>query len=504
MSVNLEKATIFLYIGAFLFYFVFHIGENFPILEFGCHSCMIVLVTQYYFKDSFSPQQPLFENNFFYIFFILAAFTFGVLVGRGRKRIPKQRSRKPSPTPQQTTDSQPKIKFKANVPNCPNKDMSDIDITIDIDENDVNKKFSSVAVFEEAKAAVVAIAEVNSRNNGPYAERVWSTVQSVTHSHLWASHAPMEGIFLRGTATFRCNPSTLLQALKELNLVLGIEGIVHDVEIMEKKDAGDIELTYKRIICRSHSITGSHRDFLAVTGFSSIENGGYVYATRSIPSDFNRKDIVQRKRGFIRGLIHGCGLIIRPKRASALNVQVESDLIISIHVDMSGSSMSSRKQWNSIKSEALLSSLADSLNRLQLVCSTKIDELVSSEKYPIATENPSSGVLSNGESCDDCIQLSSIQKAQLMEVMKSAVLRIRSLHSNFVTSDSLSTPVSSKIDDIGIGNGIDDLRKGSVRGWDTICNNNNGIVVREQIVDSSSPMGILNAFCSIDVRDITF
>lgn len=332
-------------------------------------------------------------------------------------------------------------------------------------------------IFDAAKKAVIKIGNnsFTSDDTEVDSDIKWALMQSSNSLNIWSAFSQKNGILLRGVAVFNCDAYSLSKAMIDNNIIIGIESIFQTIEPIHKAD----DITLQRLFCKARAYYSSHRDFTVVTGVSDHNSdGGCILATKSFAKD-DKYNATRKRKGHIRGWIHGSGFIVRPKFSSSHHHHsTQTELIIGIHMTMNGSTSSSSKQWNLTKSELIVAELSNYVQKLKgLVEKSESKSDIGLERRVLAP------ILSDVELESD---LSSNQKDRLLGVVKESINRIKGLHDIILSNRG------------GDENGKTSTNNSNnVRFWETIYDSN-GIVVREQAPDSTQPLGVLNASCSID------
>jgi hypothetical protein len=290
--------------------------------------------------------------------------------------------------------------------------------------------------------------------------------------NIWSAFSQNNGILLRGVAVFNCDAYSLSKAMIDNNIIIGIESVFQSAEAIHKVD----DISLQRLFCKARAYYSSHRDFAVVTGISPSSDGGCILATKSFPKD-EKYSSTRKRKGHIRGVIHGSGFIIRPKFSSSQHHSAQTELVIGIHMTMGGSTPASVKQWNLTKSEVIVAELSNYVQKLKGLVEKPENKTDNGLEKRVLAPILNDVELESG--------LNSSQKEQLFGVVKDSVNRIKGLH-DIILSNRMDEGSKS-----GAGG------SNNVRFWETIYDSN-GIVVREQQPDSTQPLGVLNASCSID------
>jgi hypothetical protein len=196
------------------------------------------------------------------------------------------------------------------------------------------------AIMEKSKATVMSIVGLLSYPGctDTYTQCQWTVIRSATSANLWVSKSKNDGILLRATSLVNTPAKSVMKWILHNDLAVGVESLCFRKETL-KTFKGENNTRLRRLSCKSGSLTSSKRDFVVISGVSTLGDGTILMTSRSlqVPPTITPAMRKPNKHGFIRGILHGSGFILRPIRCMDSGGYDMCEVFLAVHVDMLGS-----------------------------------------------------------------------------------------------------------------------------------------------------------------------
>jgi hypothetical protein len=390
-------------------------------------------------------------------------------------------------------------------------------------------------IIEKSRATVMSIVGLLSYPGctNEYGQCQWTVIRSASSANLWVSKAKEDGILLRATSLVSTPAKSVMKWILHNDLAVGIESLCFRKETLKTFKGENSRL--RRLSCKSGALTSSKRDFVLISSSTRLQDGTILLTSRSlqVPKDITANMRRPNKHGYIRGILHGSGFILRPIRCMDSGGYDMCEVFLAVHVDMLGSASG---RVNESKREILADFVLQILDHLKSGAAnyfnTVADDAETTESHDFFDDDvdehdesqpqrPSSAGPVNGiKSKEDeeieknarALGLDVEQVAEIVNTSEKAVTHLKELYASKCASQSkavkgLSAPLSPQEESGKVNDGkiiLNDPQassSASTGAWDTFYDND-GITVSEQS-GSNRPVGTLNAFCTLEASPQT-
>lgn len=368
----------------------------------------------------------------------------------------------------------------------------------------------------------------------------WQHVFSNTETQFWVSSSTKSGIKLRGETFVDASACSVVNWILQKDMVTGIEGLGGKTEVVSRTSTDNEIIIVRKIFCKAGSgIMSSKRDFKLITSITMQDDGTYVIATRSGSWDFEGTSAggggssnsassatdsqkIDLSKGYIRGIVHASGFILRPIIDGD---HVGCEMSFGCHVDMKGTRSG---RGNTANVNLILASIlrvikciqngeADQFDHLNGQSLRYIDQVGSWGKslgMSMSNNNPSQSEfpavteaepVENESTGDLLVKLhvpsqqllfnaslpTTADKYRLLSVARDAANRLRAQYQETIGPDSRSALPRTSF------SGPQEIRRETFYEQD-------GIVLKEIHKDYISPFGVFSATFQVQVKPAFF
>jgi hypothetical protein len=305
---------------------------------------------------------------------------------------------------------------------------------------------SIMDVVDEAKVLLQSTLGMETkhhhRNNASLRE--WKLAQTGHSSHIWISKSKNSDSIVKGSAFSPMSVASVVKYLYSNKNYFALDGVAVVNETLQMLNNGRVIVSRlvaspgnnsngnnleKKLFYSSNSITNSGAnkiEYIVVTTFTEIENGGIMIASKSLPESYTS---IHKRKGYVLNNLVISGYVILPVNSNVNPLPsnsvgiAKSRILFVTHMD------SSMSKYASSNIDNLIASSLTTLDTLYAI----LPEYEITEKSNGNSNDNHIGVLETvlaENVLDQYITVTSSQKIELYKISKSLLYRLLMLYNS--------------------------------------------------------------------------